>query len=171
MGREGHLPYQTEPAKSKTLPVFRGMTYNVEILSDVRIQQIISFTKKEHVDFCTLVGTRCDNYDSTIQQDFHLYHFPRGSEGTETYTGITIIISTHMLKGTKVTHKVIEQGRIAYVRLTHTQWDLTIVGSYSPGNHHPESQRSGFYKLLRGFLRSLPTRTTVFLGIDSNAHI
>ena len=167
-GSGGHLPYQTDPGKAKTLPVFKGMTYNVEILTDVRVNQILAFMRKDQVDFCTLIGTRSDSYYSCHAQDYHLYHFPKGGDGTESYTGVTIIVSSRMLTGSRVAHKSIEPGRLVFLRLINKQWDLTIVGAYSPGNHLPESR---FYKLLRGYLRGLPARTIVFLGIDSNAHI
>ena len=120
-GSGSHLPYQTDPGKAKTLPVFKGMSYNVEILTDTRVQQILAFMRKDQVDFCTLIGTRSDSYYTSHVQDFHLFYFPKGGEGTESYTGITIIVSALMLRGCKATHKSIEPGRLVFLRLIHKQ--------------------------------------------------
>jgi hypothetical protein len=92
------------------------VTYNVESISGMRLQELILTCKEQNVDIMIGVGTRSNFSGDCIVKDYKIFFEAHGNEGTELMTGVIIAIREELLgKGT--TKKWVSlAGRILTVR-------------------------------------------------------
>ena len=156
---------------AKILTKFSFVTYNVEHLSQERMENIVKQATKHDLSCVVLIGTRSTYDQDKLIQDYTVYNMPAGHKGHLCFTGITILVKSVIVQKAKVNKIPIIAHRALAVRIKAHTFDITIIGAYSPGDHLDRKVKQTFWTQLSQGIRQLPKRTQTILGIDANGHI
>jgi len=81
---------------------FSFVTYNVEHLSQERMENIIQQTTKHNLTCVILIGTRSTYSQDKLYSNYTAFYMPAGNKGHLYFTGITILIKNLILQKAKV---------------------------------------------------------------------
>ena len=114
-------------------------TYNCENLSENRLMQITRELEKCNIQILCLQGTRNKFTGDRHLNGYKVFYEPAGTNKQESYAGLAILVSEHLLENTQYHKMTWFENRILALRIKSKFFDHTIISAYAPGDHPPRS--------------------------------
>ena len=144
-------------------------TWNVEGLTDIKIEQVCSYMNSNSLDVTILQETRRLKSDYFQWESGHHIYLSGSSTGEKEWAGVGFIVSGRFHR--RVLGFTPTSNRVGSIRVKTLGGSLAIIGTYAPHNRRPLDERLAFYDTLETHLDKSKVSGEQYIIGDMNARL